>query len=301
MNTDIEVLLGRREINYVYIGKDRLFQKITDADINIINGNIDGINAFAARYEMPVFVALIPTSAGIYPELLPENAPNLEQKNYIDSVYENLNKSITTIDAYSVLNAHKNEYIYYRTDHHFTSYGAFLTYQKFSEIMGYSSLEMNDFQIENAADNFRGSLYSKVLYDIITPDEIEIFHNNTVIESVDIYSSVAEKPTVQNDIYFREYLSMKNKYQVFLGENVPLITIKTGSDGGKLLVIKDSFANTFVPFLTPHYSEITLLDMRYINVSLDDFIDVNDYDQALFFYNVYSFNTDGNLLKLSSN
>jgi hypothetical protein len=301
VNTDIEVFFGRREINDVYIGKDRLFQKITAPDIDIVNGNITGINAFAARYEIPVFVGLIPTSAGIYPEFLPENAPNLEQKNYIESVCENLDETITILDVYDVLYNNRNEYIFYRTDHHFSSLGAFYTYQSFGEKMGYSPFDIENFEIEKAAYDFRGSLYSKVLYDKITSDEIEIFHNNSTVNSVNIFASVDDKPSVQNDVYFREYLSLKNKYQVFLGENVPLITIKTNSNGGKLLIIKDSFANTFVPFLTPHYSEITLLDMRYINIPLDEFIDVNAYDQALFLYNVYSFNTDGNLLKLSIN
>jgi hypothetical protein len=298
INTDINVAIGQREINDVYIGKDRLSQKITTSDMNIINGNIDGINAFSARYNLPVFVGLIPTSAGIYPEDMPANAPNLNQQNFIKSVYENLDKNVTNIDVYSVLRDARDEYIYYRTDHHWTTAGAFIAYKNFGEKMGFSPLDMSFFEIEKAADDFRGSLYSKVLYDKITPDSIDIYHENFVTENVKIYTTVDAVPEQKNDIYFREYLSLKNKYNVFLGENVPLVTIDTNSNGKKLLIIKDSYANSFVPFLLPHYSSITLLDMRYINVPLDEFIDVSDFDQALVLYNVYSFNTDGNLLKL---
>jgi hypothetical protein len=300
--TAVEVAIGKREINDVYISSKRLMQKITEPDTATVNGNINGINTFANRFDIPVYVMIAPTAAGIYAENIPFDAPNLDQKKYIENMYNLLDDSIAPIEIFDDLYSQKSDYIYYRTDHHWTTNGAFVAYENAAEKMGFSPLSEKDFTIENAAENFHGSLYSKVLYDGVSPDEISIFHNNSGVKitGMNVYENLESEPIFYDSIYLRDYLSARNKYPVFLGENQPMVKINSTSDGGKLLVIKDSFANSFIPFLTEHYSEITLLDMRYINISLDDFLDMNEFDSVLYLYNTVSFNTDNNLRKLEA-
>ena len=104
------------------------------------------------------------------------------------------------------------------------------------------------------------------------------------------------KESHAGDIYFREYLKTNDKYCVFLGRNQAYMNIKTNvRNDKKILVIKDSYANSFVPFLTQNYSEISVIDLRYVKNSIKDFANPNDYDQVLFLYNASTFSTDQNV------
>ena len=116
--------------------------------------------------------------------------------------------------------------------------------------------------------------------------------------TVEVTQVFGSDPEVSDSIYYRDYLDVKDKYASFLGTNAPIVTIKTGNEGGKLLIIKDSYAHCYSQFLTDHYSEITLIDMRYIQISYKKIIDVSDYDEALVLYNVSSFAGDTDLKKL---
>jgi hypothetical protein len=297
--TAFEIAIGKREINDVYISKERFLQKITSVDDEVINGNINGINTFANRYDIPVYVMIAPTSAGIYTENIPFDAPNLDQKKYIENIYNLLDEKVTPIEIFDDLYKQKNDYIYYRTDHHWATKGAFFAYEKAAEKLGFTPLPIDSFTIESVTDDFYGSFHSKVLYDNIKADTVDIYHNQSGVEltKVERYRSLDTAPNETETMYIRGDLIKKNKYTVFFGGDRAYISIKSSSKGGKILVIKDSYANCFVPFLTEHYSEIVMIDMRFINISLDEFLDMNEFDSVLFLYNAVSFNTDNNLRK----
>ena len=100
-------------------------------------------------------------------------------------------------------------------------------------------------------------------------------------------------------LYVRDFLNEKDKYSSFTGSNVPIVKIETDVNTDKsLLIVKDSYAHSLVPFLSKHYSKITMVDMRYINTSLNDLINLDDYSQVLFMYNAVTFAEDGNITKL---
>jgi hypothetical protein len=300
VKTDTEIAIGKKDINGVYILKNRFTEKITAEEKITVNNNVSGINTFAERVDTPVFICLVPTSAAIYTDELPEYAPNLDQKAFINSVYNKLLPDVKTISIYDILQTNRENYIYYRTDHHWTTEGAFLAYNQMGKRLGFTPLGLESFDIEHASNDFYGSLYSKVLYNGIEPDTVDIYHSNTNVNvtDVEVTTEFGKEPVLFESVYFREYLNKKDKYPVFLGDNQPLVTIHSSSKGGKLLVIKDSYANCLIPFLTEHYSSITALDMRYIGVSLDEVIDPESYDQILILYNVSSFNNDVHLRKL---
>ena len=297
-----ELALGKKERNNVYFMKNGgLAEKISEPDMTVVGKSISGIQQFASDNGIMPYIMIVPTQAEIYSDMLPTDAPNPDQAAFINNVYSQLDGYAVPIDVYSVLSANRDDYIYYRTDHHWTTRGAFLGYTAAAKKMGIYPLSEDFYDVEHASDKFRGTFYSKVLYNGIKPDTIDIWHlsENETQPEVEIYSTFGEEPTIHDGMYFREYLDVKDKYSTFFGTNQPMITIRTGHEGGKLLMFKDSYAHCFAPFITEHYSEITMVDLRYIQISYKELIDVSDYDQVLFLYNASTFMSDENIKKLS--
>ena len=298
--TKTELLMGKKEVNGVFVLKDRLIQKVEDYDRTLVAKNVNAINQFAKRVGIPCAMMLVPTACEIQKDQLDSNAPVLNQKMLIESVYSRMDGQLSTIDAYSPLYSSKDEYIYYKTDHHWTSLGAYLGYSAASKALGYQSVPLNSFDIQHASHDFYGTLYSKVIYDQTGPDTVDYYSypKGTSLSKVVVDNGREKKE--YDSMYFREYLDQKDKYSSFLGSNQPFVTVRSNAPGGKkLLVIKDSYAHSLVPFLTQHYSEITMVDMRYINVNLKDKLKLEDYDQVLFLYNAENFIEDQDLVKLS--
>ena len=298
--TAVEILAGKYERNNIYILEDRLVEKIAEPDYVLIDKSVEAINKFSENNNIPVYFMLVPTSAEIYRDQIPESAPNVNQKEFINYVYGGLSKNISTIDVYSAMQTEKFDYIYYRTDHHWTTKGAYYAYETAGKKMGYMPIPLEMYDIEHASDSFQGTFYSKALYDGVEKDTLDIYHFNdgSSVTDVLVTSEYGKDPASYSDMYFREFLDVKDKYSTFLGTNQPLITIKTNGEGGKLLMFKDSYAHCYVPFLTQHYSEITLVDMRYIQMSYKNVVNPEDYDQVMFLYNASSFMTDINIRKL---
>lgn len=301
VKTAVETMAGKYERNGIYILDDRLVEKVSEPDYTAIDKSISAINKFVENNNVPVYFMLAPTSAEIYREQLPESAPNVNQRDFINYVYGGLSKAVSTIDVYSAMQSEKFDYIYYRTDHHWTTHGAYYAYEAAAKKMGYEPVPEEMYDIEHASDEFLGTFYSKALYDGVEKDSIDIYHYNggSSVTDVLITSEYGKAPESYDSMYFREYLDVKDKYSTFLGTNQPLVTIKTNSEGGKLLMFKDSYAHCYVPFLTQHYSEITLVDMRYIQMSYKNVVNPEDYDQVMFLYNASSFMTDVNIRKLA--
>ncbi len=298
-----EVIIGKEEINGVYITNDMLIQKLGEPDYEKVDKAMEAINNFADdNNKANVYVMFTPSAGGIYSEEFPTNAPVVNQKAFIDYMYKKLDNKVTTIDVYNSLNAVRDEYIYYRNDHHWTSYGAFCAYKTAIQRLGFSEVSYNKYHIEHASNDFKGTLYSKTLYDKIAPDTIDLYNyeNGAKVTSVEVNDGMEVKE--YESIYFREYLEEKDKYLVYLGQNQPLITIKTDvKNDKKLLVIKDSYANSFIPFLTQHYSEITVLDLRFIRTSYNNIVNMDDYNQVLILYGAGTLENDETLKILNYN
>lgn len=298
--TVMETSVGKYERNNVYILKNRLVEKVAPPDYSSVDKSVSAINKFAEENDVPVFVMLAPTSAEIYSDEIPKNAPKVNQREFIDYVYGDLGKSVTAIDIYPTMMSERDSYIYYRTDHHWTTRGAYLAYAAAGKRMGYVPEPENMYDIEHAGRDFIGTLYSKTLYDGVERDTLDFYHfaEGSGVTDVEVTVEYGKEPEHYDSMYFREYLEVKDKYSSFLGTNKPLISIKTDSDGGKLLIFKDSYAHCYAPFLTRHYSEITLVDMRYIQMSYKAVVDPEDYDQVLILYNASSFMTDNNIRRI---
>lgn len=240
-------------------------------------------------------LAIIPGVAEIWSEMLPNNAPNDSQLELINELYAQVN--VPTIDIYSTLNAHRDEYIFYRTDHHWTSLGAYYGYTAIAQAMGFEASAVDSYDRTVVSENFLGTVYSSSGFNWVEPDIIETFvapYDGLVIQN---YSTGVAK---ESALYDSSFLEKKDKYSMFFGGVTPLLQIDTGNaDLPKLLIVRDSYTDSLSPFLLEHFSEIHVLDLRYYSAEFSAYIEENDIDEVLICYSASNFSSDVNLYKLS--
>ena len=272
--------LGQKESGGVYLGRDRLLAAPETPDEAAVAGTVAAVNAFSAQHpELNMNLMLVPGAAAILTDALPKNAPVRDQLQDIRAIQEQLDGSITVLEAGSVLSAHAQEEIYYKTDHHWTSLGAYLVYAANAPALG---LDPNQgFDVYTVSEDFEGTLSSKSGSHAMR-DHVEIYG----LQDPDLkyYVSYGEEGGKVCSIYDREALDAKDKYTVFFGGNHDKVEIRTTANNGKsLLLFKDSYANCFVQFLLPGYERITIIDPRYYYGTLDSILNAGVTDD-LFLY-----------------
>ena len=262
-SNSLQRLSGKQEINGVYMLKDRMIQTFREYDEKYVSDSINAMNAFAERFpEKQMYFMLAPTAQEFNMNAIPYYAGLLSEKTFIDDCYKKV-RNIATIDCRSFLAGRSDEYIYYRTDHHWTSLGAFYGYQSAAKVLGYAPYGYGYFNVETASSGFRGTLYSKTLDDGITPDSIDYYMLAKNEPKVRMTTRNGAQINEYDSLYVRSYLNEKDKYSSFTGSNVPVVEIETDVGNGKsLLIVKDSYAHSLVPFLSKHYSKIAMVDMR---------------------------------------
>lgn len=199
------------------------------------------------------------------------------------------------------MNAHKDESIYYRTDHHWTSLGAYYGYTSLMDALGMKAVPLSNYEKTTVSDSFYGTIFSSSGVRWVKPDSIDTYVPDTGVtvtsHTYDAKGNPIEEP---RSLYVKSFLDVKDKYSMFLGGNQSLCVVKTAhADAPKLLIVRDSYADSLVPFLTPHFSEIHLVDPRYYKLSVADYIQENNIDQALVLYSVSNFVNDKNLVWLA--
>ncbi len=288
----LELGQGKRENNGIFLCRDdRLIEAFSSPDGEELERRSAMVKRLADNVEAPVTLALIPTSAELYGEQLPEGVVNDSQQAVIDSVYTQA--AVSGADIASSLRTHDEEDLFYRTDHHWTSLGAFRAYERLGNALGYSPLPLESFSPQIVSDSFCGTAYSSSGFFWIKPDRIETLVREP--ENLLIRRFESQEP-VYGKLYCDEYLSTKDQYRFFLGGNAPRVVIDTGNpDAPSLLLIRDSFADSLVPFLLSHFGRIHLLDLRYYRDSVSDYVQENKIDQICVLYSVSDFCTDSNL------
>lgn len=297
LKSDIERLLIKGKNNNVYFGKDGYLLEEFLTEGNYFDRNLEAINSFHEKMpNLLTTVMLIPTAVKIYEDKLPMFAPTYDQSLMLNEAEAELN--VELIDAFSVLKAHRDEYIYYKTDHHWTTLGAFYVYQALMNTLGEQPYSLDSFAIETVSNQFYGTYYSKANNHHLSPDSIDIFHPTFSFEAEVSWDSGQKK---LDGLYDDQYLDSKDKYSMFLGGNHPLTIIKSNvNNGKKIVVFKDSYAHSFAPFLALHYEEVHLIDLRYFNINPYDYIRDQEIEQALFLYNLSTFSTEPNIIKLKT-
>ena len=292
-----EKLVGKQENNGVYFCDDAtLISRFDAPDEKRLTNNINYVNQFAEKSPVPVTFGLIPTQASIWAHKLPQGAPNYDQSLVMSQAAQSTTARF--VDLTSVLSQHKDEPIFYRTDHHWTSLGAYYGYVALSEVLGYTPVPLENYTKTTVSTEFYGTVFSSSGVRWVKPDEIDIYvPEEGVTVTSHTYDNKGNPIEEPRQLYDESYLSKKDKYSMFLGGQQPLGVVKTGNtDKPKLLLIRDSYSDSLVPFLTPHFSEIHLMDFRYCKLSPSQYIADNGIDQALVLYSVPNFCSDGNLL-----
>ena len=304
-----EQLLGKREFNGVYLCGDTLIAKVDEPDRLQAEKNLDYVKRFGEASHGRVLLGLIPSAAEVWKDRLPQGAPSFDQAAFIQNAAEKT--GLPTVDLLGALTEHAGEPIYYRTDHHWTTQGAFYGANALLEEMGLPALKLEDytrttvkeplketdFTPEVASTDFNGTLYSTSGIHWLAPDTIEYWVSEDDLR-VTSWKSGKEEP---GRLYDRSYLEHKDKYSSFLGGNQPLCVIQNPeiTDGSKLLLIRDSYSDSLAPFLAQRFSEVHLLDLRYYHASVADYMAEQGIDTAVVLYSVSNFLADRNLIYLA--
>ena len=293
-----ERALGKKENNNVYFAdNDTLITRFDQPAADRVTENLNYVNKFVENVDIPVVFSLIPTQACIWADRLPEGAPNASQTDLMTQA-QGAVTGATWADVYTPLMEHKDEDIFYRTDHHWTSLGAYYGYTGLASALGYTPVPLTDYTPTVRSTEFYGTVFSSSGVRWVKPDTITTYVPDDGITVVShTYDNSGNPVEEQRALYVESFLSVKDKYSMFLGGNQSLgvVTNTNNPDGPKLLIIRDSYADSLVPFLTAHYSEIHLIDPRYYHLSVKDYVEQNGIDQALVLYSVPNFVTDGNM------
>lgn len=296
-----DLFMGKREINGVYIAKDDyLMEGFRKSEDSVTSAKVAAINSFANNNsKMKVSFMLVPNKVEIYKNLLPNNNPDDSQKEYVNGIKKELDSKIKLVDLFDTFEKNKNNIdLYFKTDHHWTTDGAYLAYVEFCKAINIEPINEKMLEKNLASNTFKGSLYYKNGAQIGRPDELYIYLNKNEDKPVVVkyYDDMKKVPS----LYDSEKLQGRDPYEVFTGGNHSQIKIRTNiNTSKKLLVIKDSYANAMLPFLVNNFSEINVVDLRYFTGSLKDVIQNNDVTDILILHNINTFNTDSSIMSLN--
>lgn len=290
IKTQFEKLLGKKEINEVYLAKDGyLIEKYKEPVNN--EKVIRVFNSFANSLQTAeCYVMLAPTAITIYQDKLPVFVDGSRQEENRQYLMEQMNTKV--IDIGGILKEHASEYpLYYRLDHHWTGYGAYFAYRVFCEELGLPARELEEYQISEITKEFKGTIYSKVCDFSAKGDTITLFQ----LPEQKLKVTYVDTEEVTDSLYELEYLDKKDKYSLFLNNIHPLVEIENLEiqSQEELVIVKDSYANCFVPFLTEYYRKIYVVDTRYYRLPISTFINENPaIKNVLILYNMNTIDTD---------
>ena len=287
---------GSRLENGVYIGTNgQLLEQIEVADENHLAANIKAIKSFSeSQSKIPVRMMLVPDAANVLNHSLPALAKPEDQTQMFSMVRKDLGDSVEWIDVSTELNKHKTEKIYYKTDHHWTTLGAFYAFQAAAPSLGIEGDLSGKYVSHAVSNSFNGMLASKSGVNLGEKEQIDIYVPTE--EDTDLIIDYVDEGKRSTSLYDSSKLKEKDQYTVFLGGNSSLLDIRTVSTSTKrLLLVKDSFANSFIPFLTPYYREIVVVDPRYYSGTINDLMDSYRISEVLFLYSGNTFFKDNNI------
>lgn len=283
-------LLGRNQIGEIYIGSDGYYieeyqkPQNTQKIISVFSGLEKKVTSADITFM------LVPTAVTVYEDKLPENSRNASQTKEIENIYSSLES--LKIDVTTELLEKRAEYpLYYKLDHHWTTYGAYVAYEAYCKAKGITAVPMDSFKIEVVSNNFQGTIYSKLNDSYAGADEITIF----LLDNQEVTVTYRDTGEVAASPYAPKYLETKDQYSYFLNNIHPMIEISNGGASSEdcLVVIKDSYANCMVPFLMNHYRKIYVVDPRYYKSSVSKFINENaEVTDVLVLYNMNTMDED---------
>lgn len=265
---------------YIVIQGDRAMEMYA-ANKKQIQSYADSINRLADQLpNAKVYCMLVPTSIEFYgPEEY--HAANHSQEYGIQLAYDQMSDKVICVDAYSKIKAHINDYLYFRTDHHWTARGAYYGYQALGEVAGFSTKPLDSYK-SGRIDGFVGTMYGYTNAEVLkkNPDYVEYFWPQT--EASGKYYSGVDMTDGRDLRIITTEVSNTNKYLAFIQGDNPLVKIDTQTKNGRsIIVIKESYGNALVPFLVDSYETVYVVDPRKIDMNIADFVNAHGIQEVL--------------------
>ncbi len=289
-----EAAVGISDINGVYMCTGgRVVEKITESDFDWDRyeknlAEAEKLGGSCWQEDVDFKIVLVPTAAYVYEDTLPDSALKFNEDMAFELAKKSFGDDLIDIRD-TLLSERTNGEVFFKTDHHWTGRGAYAAYRDFASAIGKDMTGANYENLDTKvlADDFKGTLYSKVLLKTLGTDIIE-----TSASALEADYQVTIEGKDYDSLFFNEFLEKKDKYAVYFGGNYDRVDIKTAGEGsgGKILIIKDSFANSFIPFILGDFSEITMVDTRFYRDNIGEL--AKEYDHVLILYSVNNFATE---------
>lgn len=294
LNTTVCLAEGNKDIggNYsetpaeggAYFGKqEHLYEVLLPDKNSTYQKNVSGLVSFSQKSGIPLYFLPVPSGAAEQSENLPYSCPGNDQLEKLRALQAGAEGNVKVIDLFHALSLQKTGQDYYfRTDHHWNAYGAYVGYTELCNAMKIPCTPLSQFSFRAAEQPFLGTLYSKALFAWQKPDSLVLPYK------ADGWDLTQETDgSVHKGIYWDQFLTQKDKYSVYLGGNPAVTIIRNSASGkGKILILKDSYANSMIPYLATNFSEIHLIDLRYYNKDIYDYIKQNGIHQTAAVYSL---------------
>ena len=303
-----ERLTGRNRVNNVYLCEDGYYIEEYNGLQNAAR-IVSAVTRLTERCESAnIRAVLVPTSVSVYADKLPATAKGTDQETdrqalmkSVSEKIENLKpsdggKNFSWVDVAEAFECAKKEQLFYKLDHHWTTYGAYVAYREIITSFGFAPLERSLFTERTVSTAFKGTFSSKVNDLLAKPDNVTVFESDRLSLTV----TYPDRNLTTDTLYAQEYLTKKDKYSYFLNNQNTFVEIHNANAQSDrvLAVVKDSYANCLVPFLAEHFETIYVFDPRFYRGKISDFINENGVTDVLFLYNMYTIDSDAGINKI---
>lgn len=293
LNSYYNLSFGNTANSDYYFAKDG-FIITKPYDTPRLSTNIKVINSFSE--DMSVTLGVVPSAGNILEDKLPANHISYKDAEVYDQLKSELSERVNYCDLEAVMQDFYKigESPYYKTDHHWTTPAAYAAYRELGGFLSYTPTSESEFQ-KTEHEGFYGTTYSSSGYFLNDADILEVWENKSQ-GNITVEICEGENVKEYTSMFFENHLTEPDMYPVFLDGNHSLVKIKNpDAEGGKLLVIKDSYAHALVPFLADNYSEIVMVDMRYYKETVTELCDSEGITDALVLYSISNFCADTGL------
>lgn len=296
-----EVAFQKVEEGGILLGKDRwMFTKLFTVSADTekqLDKNVQAVSDFAAKYPGKVTFLLAPSASVIYPEELPVGAPMVDENAMLDDIFAQIGQTASVIDLRQPFAERKDEYLYFKTDHHWTPNGAYHAYEQFCTLKGLTPFG-REAHTAQTVENFQGTHYSATRLWNVENDTITYYPLDNPMTVFRITGEAQYEAEKTENLINTDKFATRDKYAAFLDGNNGYSVVE-GNGTGSILVVKDSYANSFIPYLTENYAKIGVVDFRNFKYGLDSTIQKEGYDEILILYNFQTFIADTNLIYIS--
>lgn len=275
-----ELLLLKGENNGVIYAQNDTLVARDEINENRLQENLQSVVEFKNATDIPTLLAILPRTIDVFSEYLPDPYPTENDRQLWQEYFDTTEQlDLEAVNLYDGLCRENN---YYHTDHHYDTYGAYQTYVLLGDKLGYQPMDIDFFKKKRVSNDFCGTSMRKSGFYMAPKDEITLFR----YDGDDAYSIIADGNEIP--MYDTTKLDTTDQYAVFLGGNHARVDIKSGDGRPKMLIIRDSFADSLAPFLALHY-DLVMIDLRYFTQNVQQLAIKENVQQVLILESISEF------------